>query len=106
MAVEINVTLNERLAEKLRAAAEREQLSLDAYVEKVLTEHLPAHSTEESDEGEPPPGTSAALAASARRANIRTGRNDVSEHSREILEEDWSKHLMRRTDEQDDPSNG
>jgi hypothetical protein len=42
-----------------------------------------------------------ALVASALRANIHAGETDVAEHSREILNTEYSEYLIRRMEPDD-----
>jgi hypothetical protein len=72
---------DERIAWRLLDIARRENRSVEALLDTLLSQY------DTSDEGEKSsPGTFAALADAARRANIRSSEPvDTSERSREIL---------------------
>ena len=89
---------NERLAWKLFEIARRENRSVDDIIETLVEEHYP----NETDK-KPVPGSFAALAESARRANIRSPYPvDTSSHSREILENEYADYLKKRMEDQND----
>ena len=91
------VIRDERLARKLYDIAHRENRSVEDLLESLLAERYP-----QSSDDRPAPGTFAALNWAAQKAGI--GRDasptDTSEHSREILETEYTDYLKRRMDEQ------
>lgn len=88
------VIRDERIAWQLLDIARRENRSVEAVLDDLLADYQP-------DTERPKPGTFAALAHSAREANIRTEYPvDTSERSREILNTEYADYLKRRMDEQ------
>lgn len=85
--VEITIRLSDRLVAHLKEEAERQNLLIEEYIQKMLGES-------EVDQ-RPLPNTTAAHVYAARTAGIRVGADDISERSREILEEEMEKHLTR-----------
>lgn len=87
---------DERIAWRLLDIARRENRSVEAVLDTLLSQY------DENGEGEKPtPGTFAALAEAARRANISSSEPvDTSERSREILNTEYADYLKRRLDEQ------
>lgn len=83
-----------KLARKLREYARRENRS----VEEVLVSLLEKYG--ESEAEEPKPGSFAALAASALKANLASETEvDTSERTKEILKAEYADHIRRKLDE-------
>jgi hypothetical protein len=88
------VIRDERIAWQLLDIARRENRSVEAVLDDLLADYRP-------ETEQPKPGTFAALAEAARRANLRSEHPvDTSERSREILHSEYAEHLKRRMDEQ------
>jgi hypothetical protein len=99
----VTIDISEALAERLHDAARKRNTPVEELIETLLGQ------LEEDEADQPlqaPPGTLAALAESARRANIRTGETDVAERSREILEQEWGEHLTRWMTEEERDTDG
>jgi hypothetical protein len=92
------VIRDEQLAWKLYNIAHRENRSVEDVLETLLEERYP------QDVGDKPvPGSFAALAESARRANIRSPHPvDTSSNSREILQNEYADYLKQRMEDQND----
>lgn len=89
---------DEGIAWRLLDIARRESRPVEAVLESLLEHYEP---TAPIVEDEPQPGTFAALAAAARRANLSSPEPvDTSERSREILNTEYADYLKRRMDEQ------
>lgn len=92
------VIRNERLARRLFDIAHRENRSVDDIIETLVDEHYPNDTADK-----PAPGSFAALAESARRANIRSPYPvDTSSRSREILENEYADYLKKRMEDQNE----
>lgn len=84
-----------KLTRKLREYACRENRS----VEEVLESLLEKYAEPDSEEAKPKPGSFAALAESALRANIGSGKRvDTSARSREITRAEFADHIRRKMD--------
>jgi hypothetical protein len=97
------IVIREELARRLRDAARQRNLPVEQFIESMLDRLGPWG----SDAGEPPsPDSLAALAESARKANIAVERDDVSVRSREMLDDERADHLMRWMDQRGDGGDG
>lgn len=99
-----DLIIHNGLAEKLRLAASHHKLPVEEFLESLL-DRLPLEPGVSSMQISAPPGTLAALAEAAKKANIRLAVKDVSSRSREILENEWSEHLTRWMKEKSDDAN-
>jgi hypothetical protein len=99
-----DLIIHNGLAEKLRQAASQHKLPVEEFLE-LLLDRLPSAPGVSSMQISAPPGTLAALAEAAKKANIRLGVKDVSSHSREILENEWGEHLTRWMNEKPEDVN-
>lgn len=89
---------NERLAWRLFDIAQRENRSVEAVIETLVEERYP-----QATGDKPAPGSFAALAEAARRANIHSPHPvDTSSRSREILENEYADYLKKRMEDQHD----
>jgi hypothetical protein len=90
-----------QIADRLRAIAERENRSIEQIIEDLLSIYVPPSGEileppKTIDPDNPPLGTLASLAAAGRRMSLRSGENDVSERSREILNTEYAEYLLNR----------
>lgn|SRR5574341_1583678 len=88
-----DLIIHNGLAERLREAAHQHNLSVDAFLEMLLQ-----HGTSAGDVPAPTaaqPGTLAALGEAADKANLKLSPN-LSERSREILENEFADYLKSR----------
>ncbi len=95
----VNLTFSDDVAEQLRELAAREGRSVDDVVRDMMKQYLPARETngsEEQEEAEAPPGSTAAFIKAALAANIRTGERDIASRSREILDKEFPEYLRQR----------
>jgi len=91
-----DLVIHDDLAKRLREIARRQNQT----VEEMLTAIVEQYKSSVGDEM-PIPGTPAALAASARRAGLRSPQPvDTSERTKEILNSEYADYLKRRMDEQ------
>jgi hypothetical protein len=90
--------IREDLLQKLEQIAESQHRD----VNDVLSDLLAPLTI--SEEETPPPGTLAALAASARRANIQGEARFTSVNSREILNTEYAEYLQQRLRDSHDDS--
>jgi hypothetical protein len=86
------ITLNEKIARRLREAAHRYDVSVEQLIERML-DRLSAP-------GASPLHSLAALAESASAAGIEVAPDDISIRSREILQSERAGHLTRWKDDQ------
>lgn len=103
--VKVTINLPDDLVKRLQKAAQRHNLPVEVFLESLLEQVDPPEKSEASG-GEAPPGTLAALAAAALRADLHLGVQDVSARSREILNNEWGDYLARRMDRKVDDTNG
>ena len=90
---------DEDIALRLREIARRENRSIEDVLASLLETY--ANFESEVDKSEPKPGTFAALAASARRANIRSDKPvDTAARSRQILRDEFPDYIRRPVDDQ------
>lgn len=91
-------TISDELAEQLKEIAQRENRSIDEIFEDALREYADTHvETSVDDE----PLTEAvngflAIAQAADELGERSKEGDISERSREILDNDFPEYLMKR----------
>ncbi len=85
------------LIEKLRLIAEAEHRPIEAVLESLIEQYpVPIEDEPTPDEGDVPPlGTLARLAYEARKVGFMSGETDMSERSREILEQEFFEYLTR-----------
>jgi len=90
---------DEKIAWRLLDIARREKRSVESVLESLLEDY---ESNGQVEEGEPQPGTFAALLKAAQEARIGVDSEptDTSEKSREILNTEYADYLKRRMDEQ------
>lgn len=91
------VIRDEQLAWRLLDIARRENRPVEAVLESLLERYDQSM----PDETKPKPGTLAALAESARRANLRSEKPvDTAARSREILHNEYPDYIRRNMDKQ------
>lgn len=93
------IHISPQLADKLNRLAEREHKTVDEVLEKLLEPEKLDDSV--SNIEDQIPGGKALLKA-VRKANIRSGKTDTAERSREILDSEFPKYLLDRRDTPDD----
>jgi hypothetical protein len=111
------------LAARLREAAEQAHLEVEEYLEKVLEREdsgemadPPSANSNQvlvdaaistkfggEEDSPPPPNTAQAHVYAAKRAKSFGTDPTISSRSREIIEEEMEKHLMRRDDDSNEP---
>jgi hypothetical protein len=89
-----NIMISGDLAARLRAAAQRAHLEVEEYLAQQLED-------QEDDKEMTMPSTNPnqALIEAIQRANIIVDDPTVSARSREIIEEEMEKHLIRRLED-------
>lgn len=89
-----DLVIGEKLAGKLRKAARLQGQTVEEFIEAIVDRALPETSAEPI-KITAPLGTLAALAEAADQANIRLS-PDLTERSREILENEFPEYLKSR----------
>jgi hypothetical protein len=89
--------ISESVAQRLKALAEAQNRSVSEVIEGLLDTPEPLL-PQEDEEGLPPRGTAARLLYENERINARSGKTDIAEHSREILNTDFVEYLKSRHD--------
>jgi hypothetical protein len=97
-----DLIIHGHLAERLRQAARQSNQSVEKLLETLLTGVTPLPSR--SADIQSPPGTLAALAEAADKADLHLGDHDVATRSREILDDEWGQHLTRWKNTKSDDS--
>ena len=96
-----DITITGRIAERLQQLAQRTNRT----VEEILEEALDSYQVGEGKDTvtqEPPRGTFAHMAWVARQNPIDVGETDISERSREILQNEYADYLLKRLQASDD----
>ncbi len=91
-----DLVIHDDLAKRLREIARRQNQTVEEMLTAIAEQYEPSVNDEI-----PLPGTPAALAASARRAGLRSDKVvDTSERTKEILNAEYADYLKRRMDDQ------
>jgi hypothetical protein len=91
---EATMDIRDDLAKRLHELAQQQNRSVDEVLEELLSPYQSQSlSAENSDI--PPQGTAARMIYEAQRAGFRSGQTDTAERSREILHNEFAKHLLK-----------
>jgi len=91
----MDLMFSEDLIGRIRSLAERQGITPEKLVEKLVEQY-------EDEPSQSEPGSAAELAASAKAANIGKGepKTDTAARSREILHNEYADYLKSRMDDQ------
>src|SRR5205823_9802183 len=96
-----DITITGRVAERLQQLAQRTNRSVEEILEEALDSYLGGERKTVSTD-EPPLGSFARMAWVAEQYPIEVGATDISERSREILQNEYADYLLKRLQTPDD----